>query len=141
MKIKIPKVIIFFAILVFAFGLGTGFSLMVSPENLGTKNSSYSEISIDIEIDYGSENVQSFSGEIFWEGASALDSLKSLERRHGIALELREISRRDVLIEGINGIRNTRNSFWQYEVNGESAQIKPENYTLQDGDKILWRRM
>ncbi len=145
-SIKLPgwakqnkKHLILFATLLFVFLLGTGFGSFVMPYSLG--NSEVTEIEADIQIDYGEGNVQSFREEIFWQGASALETLKALERRHGIALEIRELSGKEVLVEGINGIRNSRNSFWQFQVNGEAVETKAEDYILKNGDSILWRRI
>ena len=130
----------FFAILVLTFSLGISFGLLISPNILPDKNLAVLEIEADIEIDYGGENLQVFPNEIFWEGGSVLDLLKTLERRHGIALEIREFAEGEIFVEGINGVGNTKSSFWKFLVNGEETQVEAEDYLVKDGDKISWRR-
>ena len=142
MNIKISKQFIFFAILILAFSWGVSFGLFISPDILPEKNMTVAEIEADVEIDYGDENSQVFAGEYFWEGSSVLDLLKTLERRHGIALETREFSEEgEIFVDGINGVRSTKNSFWKFLVNGEEIQSRAEDYLVKDGDKISWKRI
>jgi len=98
------------------------------------------EITIDISIDYGNGDIQSFPQELMLNGSTVLDVLNALERRYGIALETRNFPGVGVFIEAIHGVRNSNTSYWQFWVNGEYAQVGAAQYVVQDGDKVLWKR-
>lgn len=44
-----------------------------------------------------------------------------------------------VLIESINGIKNGRNGYWTYSVNGVFAHVGAGGYLLKNKDTVLWR--
>lgn len=98
------------------------------------------EIAVDVFIDYGNGDVQSFSEEVLLNGSTVFDVLKALERRYGIPLETRNFPGIGVFIEAIHGVHNSNTSYWQFWVNGEYAQVGAAQYVLQDGDKVLWKR-
>lgn len=98
------------------------------------------EIQVDLALDYGNGDVQTFSQEALREGATVLDLLERLELRQGIALEKRNFPGLGVFIEGIHGVRNTNNFYWQFWVNGEYSKVGAGQYVLKDGDKVLWKR-
>lgn len=135
------KTLIFFAVLLLVFALGAGFGAFSGLGSLVNKTLPPEEILVDIEIDYGEENRQVFREEIFWQGSDVLETLKALERRHGVSAEIRDLSGGEVLVEGINGVRNTRNSFWQVSINGGEFQNETKSLLLENDDKILWRRV
>ncbi len=123
------------------FLLGTGFGIFFSKEtSKEAVPAVFSEISVNLVIDYGGDDLQHFAGEAMWEGGTVLDLLLSMEKRYGISVEKRDFPGVGVFIEGIHGVRNTRTSYWQYWVNGEYAQRGADNYMLKEGDTVLWKR-
>ncbi len=134
---------IIFGLFLLTFLMGAGFGVFFIPDisNQNIKVSeSIEEIEIDLIIDYGDGNIQNFPEKIFWEGATILDTLKALERRHGISIETREFPEIGIFIEAIHGVRNTRDMYWQFWVNGEYGAVGAGQYNINDGDEILWRR-
>lgn len=133
---------------VFVFGVLIGLFLAdigyvsVGQQNLASFATSREnqEIRVDASIDYGNGDIQAFSGELLRQGDTVLDLLENLERREGIALEKRNFPGLGIFIEAIHGVHNTNNSYWQFWVNGEYAQIGAGQYGLKDGDKVLWKR-
>ena len=97
-------------------------------------------IAVDLIIDYGNGDLQSFPTETLLQGDTVLDLLYAIERRRGIALETRNFLGLGMFIEAIHGVHNTNNFYWQYWVNGKYAEIGAGQYVLQDGDEILWKR-
>lgn len=98
------------------------------------------EIRVGLTIDYGNGDVQAFSRETLLGGSTVLDLLESLESQHGIALEKRNFPGLGVFIEGIHGVHNTNNAYWQFWVNGEYSKVGAGQYVLKDGDQVLWKR-
>ncbi|MCH7604849.1 DUF4430 domain-containing protein [Patescibacteria group bacterium] len=98
------------------------------------------EIAVDLLIDYGNGDLQSFSAELLFQGDTVLDLLYAMEKRRGIALETRNFLGLGMFIEAIHGVRNTNNFYWQYWVNGKYAEIGAGQYVLQDRDEVLWKR-
>lgn len=136
-----------FLLLFSVFILGTGFGIFFFKEQDDhyLKSEEHlivpSEISVDLIIDYGDGDLQHFTDEVMWRGGTVFDLLLSMERRYGISVETRDFPGVGVFIEGIHGVRNTNSSYWQYWVNGEYAQKGADNYILEDGDAVLWKRM
>ncbi|MFH1584692.1 MAG: DUF4430 domain-containing protein, partial [Patescibacteria group bacterium] len=98
------------------------------------------EIAVDLRIDYGSGDLQSFPAESLRAGSAVLELLEALEERHGVPVETRKFSGVGVFVEAIHGVRNTESSYWQYWVNGEYAKVGAGQYKLRDGDEVLWKR-
>ena len=98
------------------------------------------DIWVDLAIDYGNGDEQSFPGQVVRQGDTVLDLLETLERQNGIAIEKRNFPGLGVFIEAIHGVHNTNDSYWQFWVNGEYSKVDAGQYTLKDGDKVLWRR-
>ena len=103
-------------------------------------NQEREEIRIDVTLDYGNGDVQSFSKEIMRETDTVLDLLSMLERKYGITTERRNFPGLGIFIEAIHGVHNSNNFYWQYWVNSEYAKVAAGQYMLQDGDKVLWKR-
>ena len=98
------------------------------------------EIHVDLSIDYGNGDEQSFPGKLARQGDTVLDLLETLERQNGITIEKRNFPGLGVFIEAIHGVHNTSNSYWQFWVNGEYSTVGAGQYELKDGDKVLWKR-
>jgi len=98
------------------------------------------EIRVDLTIDYGNGDTQIFPQEVLRSGETVLDLLENLERLHGITLQKRDFPGLGVFIEAIHGVHNTNNSYWQFWVNEEYAQVGASQFKLQDSDKVLWKR-
>ncbi|GEM_PF-1290557 len=97
-------------------------------------------IQVDITIDYGNGDVQSFPGEIVKQGDTVLGLLETLERQGGITIEKRNFPGLGIFVEAIQGVHNTSNSYWQFWVNGEYSKIGASQYALKDGNRVLWKR-
>lgn len=97
------------------------------------------EISVDLTIDYGNGDIQSFPREKLPAGSTVLDLLRGLQEK-GILVETRNFPGLGVFIEAIHGVSNTNSSYWQFWVNGEYSQVGAEQYVLKDGDGVLWKR-
>lgn len=98
------------------------------------------EIVVDLTIDYGDGDIQTFPRETLAIGATVLDVLEKLEKERGIALQKRNFPGLGVFIEGIHGVHNTNNAYWQFWVNETYSQVGAGQYALKDGDKVLWKR-
>lgn len=98
------------------------------------------DIAVDVTIDYGNGDIQSFSDEVLQEGDSVLNVFSVLESRHGVSTERRNFPGMGVFIEAIHGVHNANNFYWQYWVNNEYARVAAGQYVLHDGDQVLWKR-
>ncbi|HEY4510030.1 MAG TPA: DUF4430 domain-containing protein [Candidatus Paceibacterota bacterium] len=142
MDLQFRKTLKLFTVLfgVLAFGVLLGVSLAdMGYAPTGTQ-AEREEILVDLEIDYGNGDEQSFPGKLAGRGDTVLDVLDILERQNGITIEKRNFPGLGVFIEAIHGVENTNNSYWQFWVNGEYSQVGAGQYELKDGDKVLWKR-
>jgi len=142
MDIQFRQTLKLFVVLfgVLAFGVLLGVSLAdMGYTGTGTQ-SGMEDIWVDLAIDYGNGDEQSFSGQVVRQGDTVLDLLETLERQNGIAIEKRNFPGLGVFIEAIHGVHNTNNSYWQFWVNGEYSKVGAGQYELKDGDKVLWKR-
>jgi len=97
------------------------------------------EIVIDLTIDYGNGDIQSFPEEQLSQRESVFDLLMTLEDK-GIVIEVRNFPGLGKFVEAIHGVRNSNNFYWQYWVNDDYAKVGAGQYILQDGDKVIWKR-
>ena len=142
MDIQFRQTLKLFAVLfgVLAFGVLLGVSLVdMGYMRTGTQ-ADREEILVDLAIDYGNGDEQSFPGKVMRRGDTVLDLLEILERQNGITIEKRNFPGLGVFIEAIHGVHNTNNSYWQFWVNGEYSKVGASQYELKDGDKVLWKR-
>lgn len=142
MGIQFRKTLKLFALLfgVLAFGVLLGVSLSdMGYAPTGAQNAS-TEILVDLTIDYGDGDEQSFPGVMTRHGDTVLGLLEVLERQEGIAIEKRNFPGLGIFIEAIQGVHNTNNSYWQFWVNGEYSKVGAGQYELKDGDTVLWKR-
>ncbi len=148
MNFSFQKTLVIFGILFGVFVFGTLFGLFlagigyipVAKENKSQIDAEQKEIIVDLAIDYGNGDIQSFPNETFQAGNTVFGLLQTLERKHGILIETRNFPGLGVFIEAIHGVHNTNNSYWQFWVNGEYAQVGAGQYKLEEGDEVLWRR-
>ena len=146
MDIQFRKTLKLFAVLfgVLSFGVLLGVSLAdmgyVPTPTVPSGQADREEIQVDLSIDYGNGNEQSFPGQFVGRGDTVLDLLGILELQNGITIEKRNFPGLGVFVEAIHGVRNTNNSYWQFWVNDEYSKIGAGEYILKDGDKVLWKR-
>ena len=145
MDIQFKQTLKIFSVLfgVLIFGVLLGVSLVrigytqVQPS--GTEVTTVQEkqnIAVDLMLDYGNGDVQSFSDQVLQSDDTVLDLLE----QSGVSLEKRSFPGMGMFIEAINGVHNSNNYYWQFWVNGEYAKVAAEKYVLEDGDKVLWKR-
>ena len=142
MDIQFRQTLKLFAVLfgVLAFGVLLGVSLVDMGYAPAASREGGREIWVDLAIDYGNGDEQSFPGKVVRQGDTVLDLLETLERQNGITIEKRNFPGLGVFIEAIHGVHNTNNSYWQFWVNGEYSKVGASQYALKDGDMVLWKR-
>ncbi|MEM9186007.1 MAG: DUF4430 domain-containing protein [Planctomycetota bacterium] len=96
--------------------------------------------SVSLTIDFGEGRRDEIPGVPWSEGQTVVDAMK-LARLAGQPLEFQYISSGETgFLTSIGGVENEgvggRN--WQYEVNGERAQVSFCVQPLQPGDGVLW---
>jgi hypothetical protein len=94
------------------------------------------KIAVDLTIDYGNGDIQSFPDQIVFSGSSVVGLLE----QSGIVVEKRNFPGLGVFIEAINGVHNSNNYYWQFWINGEYSSIGADQYKLQNGDAVVWKR-
>ena len=142
MDIQFRQTVKLFAVLfgVLAFGVLLGVSLVDMGYMPTGVPGTGEEIRVDLAIDYGNGDEQSFPELLARESDTVLDLLETLERQNGITIEKRSFSGLGVFIEAIHGVHNTNNSYWQFWVNGEYSKVGAGQYELKEGDTVLWKR-
>ena len=97
------------------------------------------EIVVHASINYGNGEIQSFANEVVEQGDSALDLLDKLGQEKGIAIEKKDFPGLGEFVEAINGVHGSGDSYWQFWINGEYAQVGAGQYELKEGDEVLWK--
>ena len=130
--------VLFFGVL--AFGVLLGVSLVDMGYAPTGAQSTWEAIHVDLAIDYGNGDTQSFPNQAMRQGDTVLSLMEVLERQNGIVIEKRNFPGLGVFIEAIQGVHNTNDSYWQFWVNGEYSKVGAGQYKLNNDDKVLWKR-
>ena len=65
---------------------------------------------------------------------------KLSQENESLSVEAVDFGDLGMMINDINGFKNgDNNTYWQYWVNSEYANISADNYVLSDSDSILWK--
>lgn len=96
-------------------------------------------INVAIEIDYPDdselEDVQ--ASMIVEEGTTAMEQLYSYANDNNIEVVLDESSP-TIYVTSINGVEQTADAGWVYEVNDEMTMDAADELILEEGTKISW---
>ena len=139
----IAKIIIVGAI--FFAGFYFGQQQAWSPSNGGfllNNREPAAEIQARLTIAAGDSEPLIFDNITLANKATAFDLLKKVTEENNIELGYKDYGGElGVLVESIDGVKNDTgaNTYWQYWVNGEFAQVGASSYVLADGDKVEWR--
>jgi len=121
-------------------GIGSAPVVEETQAPVGDVQEEQKEITVELTIDDGDKSIQTFSGGVLTKGDTVLDLLYAMEERHGLVVKKRDFPGMGVFIEGIGGIENSNDTYWQYWVNDEHAKVAAGEYILEDGDQVLWKR-
>jgi len=89
---------------------------------------------VNLVLNFGKGEVASFSG-IF--AKTAFEALESVSQSEDWPLETKQYDF-GVLVESIDGKKNTEEKTWLYYVNGKMADKAAEKFEVFDGDMIKW---
>lgn len=73
------------------------------------------------------------------EQTNVYDFMVKLRDEGKINFKSKTYSGMGELIEEINGLKNDKNKYWIYSVNGKEAQIGVSDYKINGGDVISWK--
>ena len=148
MKLLI-KIIVLAA--VFAGGVWVGQNVALAPSQLVdqlpinvNKKSEVQEqvIKVNLMIDFGNGQVQTFNDVALAENPSVFDLLKKVTTENNLEFSSKDYGKDlGMLVESINNVANSQkaNRFWHYWVNNVYAEIGASNYHLKTGDIVEWK--
>ncbi|MFA5021690.1 MAG: DUF4430 domain-containing protein [Patescibacteria group bacterium] len=142
MKLLI-KIIILAAI--FCGGVYVGQKgLWTPPINLPSVNQAQleQEIKVNLMLDFGDGQVQTFNNVALTNQATVLDLLKKVTTDSNLEFKTKDYGKElGVLVESINKYTNSdkTNQFWHYWVDNIYAETGASNYSLKNGDIVEWK--
>jgi hypothetical protein len=76
------------------------------------------------------------------ENSSVFDAMKELETKNDgdFSFKYNEYPSMGIFVYEINGMKETRGSYWLYYVNDKEASVGVSSYILKEGDSILWKQ-
>jgi len=90
---------------------------------------------VSLVLDFGEGEVASFSG---ISAKTAFEALESVSQSEDWLLETKQYDF-GILVESINGKKNTEEKAWLFYVNGKMADKAADKFEVSDGDMIKWR--
>jgi len=97
---------------------------------------------IQIMLDYGDGNVQSFEQSVSGESVSALEALKLAAETQNIPLETKDYPGMGTLVTKIGGKEGgDGNRYWQYWVNNQNPVVGAQATLVRPGDWMEWKFM
>lgn len=107
-------------------------------QNLSTSPSEVSKKEATLSINFGQDQVKSFTLEFLPE-KTVYNLLEELANQNKINLETKQYDL-GILIEAIDGIKNGQdNKYWLYYVNGQMAPVGVTERKVSPDDKIEFR--
>ena len=104
----------------------------------GSGSQRESDILVTVTVDGTAVGSNSSSAQVsLSSGSTAFDALRAT----GVSVNARN-SQYGIYVTGINGLAEKDHggsSGWVYEVNGSEPNTSAGNYTLKDGDSVVWR--
>ena len=104
----------------------------------GSGSQRESDILVTVTVDGTAAGSNSSSAQVsLSSGSTAFDALRAT----GVSVNARN-SQYGIYVAGINGLAEKDHggsSGWVYEVNGSEPNTSAGNYTLKDGDSVVWR--
>ncbi|MFA6215820.1 MAG: DUF4430 domain-containing protein [Patescibacteria group bacterium] len=110
--------------------------------NKQPKNQANQEIKVNLMLDFGNGEVQTFNSIALAENSSVFELLKKITAENKLEFSYKDYGGElGVLVESINKIANNNktNRFWHYWVNNVYAEIGASNYQLKAGDIVEWK--
>lgn len=132
---------ILIAIIFFISGLLLGKGAVV-PDPISVPQSGRMDVAeqtVNFILDFDEEQLRTFPQIRFTEGETVWEVLNRTMVVAGIALHYKDYGDMGVFLEGIDGAVNTGDTYWQYWINGQYAEVGASAYHLQPGDTILWK--
>lgn len=133
-------------VVVFVAGLLVGLAVMQKPAMAPTTTGDIlgAALTVELKLDYGEGNIQTYNGIGMKPGQSVFDLLKKVTAENEIEFSYKDYGAgMGAFVESINKVRNDpgKNMFWQYWVNDVFAEVGASNYALNDGDLVEWKYM
>lgn len=134
------KKILLYIALTIIFITGVGLYFKNSNLNLKVTNEKTKVINeVKTSIDFGDGKTVTYSEKDF-QNKNAYDLLKKTVEVNKIEMSVKQYDF-GVMIEEIDGRKNTNDKAWIYFINGSSASNAADKYTVQPGDLVEWKYM
>ena len=94
-----------------------------------------SQIKATLVLDFGGEEVSTFSG---ISAENAYEALVLATTENDISLSSKQYDF-GILVESIGDKKNSKDLAWIYYVNGKSPDVGADKYELKNGDVVEWK--
>lgn len=139
----LAKIII--AVAIFIAGFYVGGQQALSPSNGGSVNTNQvapqdQQIKVNLMLDFGNGQVKTYNQVALPKDSTVFDLLKKVTAENSFNLNSKDYGGElGVFIQGIGGVSNSRDKFWQYWINNEYSQVGASSYQLKNGDLVEWK--
>ena len=90
---------------------------------------------VKVILDFGDDKLATYSG---ISANNAFEALLDAVQSENLEV-IYKSSDFGVLVEEIAGVKNSKDSFWLYYINGQMAEVGADEYQLKKGDIVEWR--
>ncbi len=90
---------------------------------------------VTLILDLGSGEISTFSAVI---AKTAFEALEKVAEKQNFKIEVQEYDF-GILVQSINGLKNTPEKAWFYYVNNQMADKSADKLELKDGDQVFWK--
>ena len=90
---------------------------------------------VKVILDFGDDKLATYSG---ISANNTFEALLDAVQSENLEV-IYKSSDFGVLVEEIAGVKNSKDSFWLYYINGQMAEVGADEYQLKKGDIVEWR--
>ena len=90
---------------------------------------------VKVVLDFGEDKLTTYSG---ISANNAFEALLDAVQSENLEV-IYKSSDFGVFVEEIAGVKNSKDSFWLYYINGQMAEVGADKYQLKKGDIVEWR--
>ncbi len=141
MKI-LAKIIIILAIFWIGFWVGNHYAVIPAPGGETGFEQPDAAGQASLMLDFGDGEIKTFNSVDIPEPGTVFALLDKVTAENDIELQYQDYGgEMGVFVEAIGNRESDfdANSFWQFWVNNEYAQVGPSSYQLHNGDMVEWK--
>jgi hypothetical protein len=96
------------------------------------------EVKVALTLEFNEDKIETYGDVSLEQPATAFGVLEKVAEDHQMELVTKKYDF-GILVESIDGVKNTKDRAWIYFVNGQAGEVASDKLELADGDMVEWR--